>query len=1825
MKVSLRNQTPNQHLGFFRGLFPQGLFALLLVLSLKDPTWAEGSKDFINYPGRRMYLDTRDPQQLKVYANVGEFINVGASHLGFPNGTGYIRVYRPDGTLATSFNDQAGNTGLGIIQNITQEIAGPTGGGTTNGAGYIPGVVQVPSGQAGIWTVVFDFEDAYLPGIFTPILNNAPWTRVANQQPVNRKAILAWDITITSGGAGNTGGTVHEGRVYTNEHVSILGNNSFTTSPVFYVLTNDGYQYQVNINDADPFRFPISSNSLGLVKGNGDPIYKSKPENLFTRSADPTGWNPNDFYLFEPQAADDPTLGLVNNKIFFNQPDPTMPQNATVTDVFRSNTHNTWLYRGLQGLNVSSTSIIGNNANGEPCSPGVFQFGKGGFFVFNTNIGGSITLQLDLNNNGIFNDPVDVTLISVLNDGIDSVFWNGSDGLGIPVPVQTNFTFNYHATLRFGELHIALTDVEANTGGVQFTWLNAPSGSPNDLFYYDHTDVGGPVSGGGTAGNALPTTIPYTYPLPDGNEKYLDQWFFIDQQLDSTVTITIAVECVCENTSPILTGAGQDTLCAGQNLALSATNTATGIGNLTYVWSGPSNFAFTQPNMPENATSNININNLTTSNAGTYQVIATTVVGCADTLTYNVAINAVPEINAISPNGTFCEGSSVTLTAQNNVLGTGLLDYVWIGPNNDTIFVGNDAPELGPFEAIINNLTASDAGSYTLILTTDLGCQSVPQSVTIAVDPAPIINIANIGDLCVGQDAVLSATNAGNGGAFECVWTAPNGNLIGLGQATGTQACEVQLNDLQIADTGVYTITITYLSTGCSASSSINLNILPGLNIEDETPDSTYCEFQTIVLTANNTVAAGELTYTWFGPNGKVLGPLIAASNEPLVAIIDEAEPDCTGTWTLDVTSELGCSSNDVTVEVTVLPGVQITTVSGGGDYCFDAPITLSGTGVGTADSVVYTWSAPDATILGSGTTTPAGPFTTTAIANQTGAYILEVVAANGCSDTETVDANYNALPEVQIVNNDTTLCSLDTLELCGQALTVNMGDFTYIWTTPTGQTIPGSANGNDPFCEVILPLQTYGEGPYVLVITANGCTSLPDTFNVNLNPNPVISIISGGGTFCETDTAQVCFTNTNPEVVGFFYTCIFPDGTLTSGQTNTNEIICLDATQEGVYCCSIESLDGCVSSLACVTVNYEPSADLDATATNQICANDTLILFGVNNLPCTGTFTYAWNGPNGFTFVGTSPCGGNFDAIVPNPVSGEYCLIAPLNSNCPDTVCVTVVVNPVPQVVQNTITGGGTFCAGDAGELTATVTISDNTPITYTWCRNDVPIPGQTGTVPSGTTVTLDLGQLEVTETGEYCLKLVSSNGCLNIPPTCTTITVNPSPEILSTTGGGVYCEGVSVSLNGTGTPGLAQVTYTWTDEDGNVIFTGSAPSAGPFPATIPDITEQQEGTYTLTVTLGDCNDTQTVVVEVNPKPIITVINGNETVCAGSTVTATFSIDLNGATSVDWNFDSSVLTESGTVFNDTIITFDVTVTTTTTITITAESSDGCEAEPQQIVITVQDIETPILTPSATIICPGEALVLTTQPYTGNTVTYEWFVDGVSQGTTTVPTFTLDPPVSGSYTVTVTVDGCSATSNPIGITVPPTPEAEDDNFESETLSPVNGNVSSNDNPNAGVVITVVEEPTTGTLDLNEDGSFTYTPDENTGSTVTFTYESCLVDCPDACDQALVTILFNVDCTVPNVLTPNGDNFNDVLEIECLNNNSYPNNRLRVFNRWGDEIRSYEPYINDEGWDCTYGSDKKEVPAATYFYLLELDKNGGSGDDNVLSGYIKVVR
>lgn len=111
--------------------------------------------------------------------------------------------------------------------------------------------------------------------------------------------------------------------------------------------------------------------------------------------------------------------------------------------------------------------------------------------------------------------------------------------------------------------------------------------------------------------------------------------------------------------------------------------------------------------------------------------------------------------------------------------------------------------------------------------------------------------------------------------------------------------------------------------------------------------------------------------------------------------------------------------------------------------------------------------------------------------------------------------------------------------------------------------------------------------------------------------------------------------------------------------------------------------------------------------------------------------------------------------------------------------------------------------------------------------------------------------------------------------------------------------------------------------------------------------------------------------------------------------------------------------------------------------------------------------------------------------------------------------------------VTITIIDPS-TNNP--------PIAEDDSYTTNADIIVSENVMDNDADPDGDIITVsnlINQPSNGTVILNEDGTFEYTPNAGYTGTDMFTYEIC--DEEGLCDEAIVTItILPQGCIIPEI-------------------------------------------------------------------------------------------
>jgi gliding motility-associated-like protein len=165
-------------------------------------------------------------------------------------------------------------------------------------------------------------------------------------------------------------------------------------------------------------------------------------------------------------------------------------------------------------------------------------------------------------------------------------------------------------------------------------------------------------------------------------------------------------------------------------------------------------------------------------------------------------------------------------------------------------------------------------------------------------------------------------------------------------------------------------------------------------------------------------------------------------------------------------------------------------------------------------------------------------------------------------------------------------------------------------------------------------------------------------------------------------------------------------------------------------------------------------------------------------------------------------------------------------------------------------------------------------------------------------------------------------------------------------------------------------------------------------------------------------------------------------------------------------------------------------------------------------------------------------------------------------------------------------------------------------------SPVVLDVQANDILYGGVdSIYILTDPSWGTATINLDGSITFNADEEVCERIdSFQYVVCT---PTGCDTSMVVICIEcVDIVIFTAVSANGDGIND--EFYIANIEEYPESKLQIFNRWGNQVYETINYKND--WRGTWNGNR-DLPDGTYFYILELNDEA----NRVFKGYLELYR
>jgi len=1578
---------------------------VLLIGSLSN-VQAEGSKDFRDYPGYRLFFNAEQRQQLKVYAAAGETINLGTSHIGISGG--FITVYRPDGALHYVFN---GADEVGFINNDVEELAGPTGGGTTNGRGYVPAIVNVAAGQSGIWTVKFEYP-TYSQDAFENLLNDAPWNRF--DQPVDQRVVLAWDITVSQGGAANMGGNMLEGRVYSNEYISIQNGNDIMTSPSFYILTKDGFQYRIDFKDTDPWGFPIFSNSVGLVRPDGAPCYQSAEQSNYNRSGQTKDWTLGNKYLYEPQSEDEGSF--INNKIFFNPPDPNMPSEAMVTDIQTYNSHTTWLYRELIEVDPKFENItfLGSKQSNSICNlDQVTEEGKGGLINFEVSTSGTAKIALDLNSNGIFDDEVDRVYFQRVETGANSIRWDGKDGAGNIVAATIDLRVNYKLEMRGGEIHVMMLDVENNPGGVSFIRMNGQE-SPSKEYFYDHSAIEGGISGGGT-GDIRATVEPYTYTDKFGNNRLLDYWAYTEY--NSSENGGFSIDIIANCSLPIL---DFDRDLIPDFIDLDDDND--GIADFSEYCNPEGDFTCLPGGLDPTADADEdNIPNYLDSSdpAIDNACVDANEDGICDTVNaiYDTDGDGVPDhLDLDSDN----DGITDLVEAghlQKDIDGNGVID-------GDPSFFGQNG---------LFNVLASDPDAFTAFenyTRFDVDNDGIPDHDDLDSDNDGINDVAegNYGFADSNNDGRIDDGNSnpplvsfmGLVSILDRLTTGigiplpPDTDLDGVPDWHDLDSDNDGINDVaervktDIDNNGIIGEGIPVVDANGQAIADQNNTPLSTTSTPTNTDETGEADFRDLDADDDGINDVDEADQPDLDADGKV------GTGIPIVNEQGQITQDGEGT-------PIQVISNPEDTDEDLKPDFQ--DIDRDGDGILDSYECPGGWPCVNTDEDAL----PDVDDLDSDDD-----------------LLLDQEECPGgvpCldSDANTIDnfLEYTCHPR----NTPTPIQPMGGGQFCeGVPIQLNaIGDTAFSemvvfkWTGPNDFEFTEEAFANTAFPVELSDTRTTASGTYELTLeTARGCQSEPLKVVLDLMEKPIAPILNvAADRLCAGEALALEVNAFSGEAVSYIW-YKETDGTpIVVDTTNISTLLVEETTANdaGIYT-AVVNVNGCASSISNAAIVQiktpieSPVATSSATILNPACEGETVQL----TIPFQEGAIYEWTGPNNFTSNRANPTISEATFVD----NGNYSALVTFGGCSIRTNEVTVMVNTKPTTPMLKMEEEKQ-CEGAAATLKIIEPVSypEHESLRFDWYTIGRNTPISTTIAPS-----LDLLNLQAENNGEYYVE-VNLVGCTSAPSNVQIIEIQPSVIVntsSSATTSNPACAGDFVMLTGAL---FGNATYEWHGPNG--VFSGQ-PSTS-----FRNATPAVNGEYSLVVTIDGCSSTSEVLqVQVNPRPMAPVIElDNTTPCTGENISirVTNADDINPTNQLQVDWYNATTNEI--------------ITTTDNLTWQIENLeniddgayysvltlDGCASENSNI----ETINTQAGIAAVTIlsnaeasvspVCEGEQVNLAVPFEEG--VNYQWFGPNgmIDNSTNSLIIENAPAEISGDYYLVREKAGCTRASDPITIQV----------------------------------------------------------------------------------------------------------------------------------------------------------------------------------------------
>lgn len=859
--------------------------------------------------------------------------------------------------------------------------------------------------------------------------------------------------------------------------------------------------------------------------------------------------------------------------------------------------------------------------------------------------------------------------------------------------------------------------------------------------------------------------------------------------------------------------------------------------------------------------------------------------GCSGaSFTVVINVNPKPTIASVIP-AAICSETAFSVTPTNgsgNIIPNNTT-YTWIISSNANITgaSASSAPGISTISQTLTN-TTNTPQTITYIVTPTSGdagnCVGSTFTITVVVNPKPYI-FATTPIICSGTAFTVTPTNSSGNivpSGTTYTWTTPISNPIGAITGGAAQVTGIVSISQILTNTSTSPATLEYSVTptsgtciGTSFTITVTVNPTPtllGLS------NQTYCNgVPTTEIVLTNSVTG--TTYAWTNSNTAIGLAASGMGNIPVFTPTNNGTAPITATISIIATAN-GCSRVAETYIITVNPSPTVSFSPINQNICSGGTSTLVNLSSTTSGATI-SWTAIQPTgitgVVTSGTNTI--PVQTLVNATNTPITITytAIAVTNDASVCPGSAFNYSIIvnPKPEIDNQSYVICSglgftVSPIDGTPNANTIVPNGTTYTWTINTNTNITGASAGTGSQISQVLTnttavIQTI---IYTVTPTSGTCIGSPFTITIDVYPKPDVLFNTANQTICNnTASSEVTLSASLPGSFIFDWTANIPtgiNGAIASGTTTipiqtlvnaTNSPLTITYTAAATFS---NNGNSCTGNNSFYTITVNPTLIASGVLSNYNGYN--VSIFGGNdgtiNLTVaggSGTYTYNWVGPNGFTAT-TEDLTGLFAGTYTVTINDGYC--------APIVLIFTLTQPPELLVQQDPALTINLLCFGNSnGAVGIQITQESVSPYNYTLLNSSNVI---VQTITNSTNLNPQFTGLIA---GTYSVLVTDANGGTK---TVTGLVVSqPDDMVITPTITEITCYGAnnaSITVNVTG--GTAPYQANW-----NNFATGFFQN------------NLAAGSYTITITdANGCVKPITVVIQEAPiftiNPVVTNIS---------------------------------------------------------------------------------------------------------------------------------------------------------------------------------------------------------------------------------------------------------------------------------------------------------------------------------------------------------------